>query len=150
VRKATPHTRLIYRHCPRKHHFHGFPIKALTQLVQTLLTVLGSGSQRLLLGSLQPRCYALTSALTVAQVFLEPEGRDTPELYVQGFSTGLPERLQLALLRTLPGAVLLLSCCHSLQAFINVTLFGMRRSGLTSASSRSGAAAEPLTHKTLL
>lgn len=38
-----------------------------------------------------------------AQVFLEPEGRDTPELYVQGFSTGLPERLQLALLRTLPG-----------------------------------------------
>lgn len=38
-----------------------------------------------------------------SQVFLEPEGRDTPELYVQGFSTGLPERLQLALLRTLPG-----------------------------------------------
>jgi tRNA uridine 5-carboxymethylaminomethyl modification enzyme len=37
------------------------------------------------------------------QIFLEPEGRDTPELYVQGFSTGLPEPLQLALLRTLPG-----------------------------------------------
>jgi tRNA uridine 5-carboxymethylaminomethyl modification enzyme len=37
------------------------------------------------------------------QIFLEPEGRSTPELYVQGFSTGLPERLQLALLRTLPG-----------------------------------------------
>ena len=37
------------------------------------------------------------------QIFLEPEGRDTPEIYVQGFSTGLPERLQLALLRTLPG-----------------------------------------------
>ncbi|XP_057419933.1 uncharacterized protein LOC130714082 isoform X3 [Lotus japonicus] len=37
------------------------------------------------------------------QVFLEPEGRDVPELYVQGFSTGLPERLQLPLLRTLPG-----------------------------------------------
>jgi tRNA uridine 5-carboxymethylaminomethyl modification enzyme len=37
------------------------------------------------------------------QIFLEPEGRDTPELYVQGFSTGLPEHLQLALLRTLPG-----------------------------------------------
>ncbi|KAI5384153.1 hypothetical protein KIW84_071239 [Lathyrus oleraceus] len=36
-------------------------------------------------------------------VFLEPEGRDVPELYVQGFSTGLPERLQLPLLRTLPG-----------------------------------------------
>ncbi|WOL12902.1 glucose-inhibited division A family protein [Canna indica] len=37
------------------------------------------------------------------QIFLEPEGRSVPELYVQGFSTGLPERLQLALLRTLPG-----------------------------------------------
>nr|YP_009530625.1 glucose-inhibited division protein A [Paulinella micropora]AXY63314.1 glucose-inhibited division protein A [Paulinella micropora] len=37
------------------------------------------------------------------QIFLEPEGRDTPELYIQGFSTGLPERLQLELLQTLPG-----------------------------------------------
>ncbi|KAK8277914.1 hypothetical protein V6Z12_D09G005300 [Gossypium hirsutum] len=37
------------------------------------------------------------------QIFLEPEGRTVPELYVQGFSTGLPERLQLPLLRTLPG-----------------------------------------------
>lgn len=37
------------------------------------------------------------------QIFLEPEGRTIPELYVQGFSTGLPEKLQLALLRTLPG-----------------------------------------------
>ncbi|MEB3360568.1 MAG: tRNA uridine-5-carboxymethylaminomethyl(34) synthesis enzyme MnmG [Synechococcaceae cyanobacterium] len=37
------------------------------------------------------------------QIFLEPEGRDTPELYIQGFSTGLPEPLQLELLRTLPG-----------------------------------------------
>lgn len=37
------------------------------------------------------------------QIFLEPEGRDTHEIYVQGFSTGLPERLQLELLRTLPG-----------------------------------------------
>ncbi|WP_320673650.1 tRNA uridine-5-carboxymethylaminomethyl(34) synthesis enzyme MnmG [Prochlorococcus sp. MIT 1341] len=37
------------------------------------------------------------------QIFLEPEGLNTPEIYVQGFSTGLPERLQLELLRTLPG-----------------------------------------------
>ncbi|XP_044509778.1 tRNA uridine 5-carboxymethylaminomethyl modification enzyme MnmG-like isoform X1 [Mangifera indica] len=37
------------------------------------------------------------------QIFLEPEGRTVPELYVQGFSTGLPERLQLPLLRSLPG-----------------------------------------------
>lgn len=39
----------------------------------------------------------------VPQVFLEPEGRNTPELYIQGFSTGFPERLQKALLHTLPG-----------------------------------------------
>ncbi|WP_320675801.1 tRNA uridine-5-carboxymethylaminomethyl(34) synthesis enzyme MnmG [Prochlorococcus sp. MIT 1300] len=37
------------------------------------------------------------------QIFLEPEGLETPEIYVQGFSTGLPERLQLEMLRTLPG-----------------------------------------------
>ncbi len=37
------------------------------------------------------------------QIFLEPEGRDTPEIYIQGFSTGLPENIQLELLRTLPG-----------------------------------------------
>lgn len=37
------------------------------------------------------------------QIFLEPEGRNSPEIYVQGFSTGLPEKLQLAMLHTLPG-----------------------------------------------
>ena len=37
------------------------------------------------------------------QIFLEPEGRTVPEVYVQGFSTGLLEPLQLQLLRTLPG-----------------------------------------------
>ncbi|HEY9661586.1 MAG TPA: tRNA uridine-5-carboxymethylaminomethyl(34) synthesis enzyme MnmG [Allocoleopsis sp.] len=37
------------------------------------------------------------------QIFIEPEGRDTPELYIQGFSTGLPENLQLQMLRSLPG-----------------------------------------------
>ena len=37
------------------------------------------------------------------QIFIEPEGRDIPELYIQGFSTGLPEKLQLAMLHSLPG-----------------------------------------------
>ncbi|BAY16542.1 tRNA uridine 5-carboxymethylaminomethyl modification enzyme GidA [Anabaenopsis circularis NIES-21] len=37
------------------------------------------------------------------QIFIEPEGRDIPELYIQGFSTGLPENLQLLMLRSLPG-----------------------------------------------
>jgi tRNA uridine 5-carboxymethylaminomethyl modification enzyme len=37
------------------------------------------------------------------QIFLEPEGRDTAEYYVQGMSTSLPEEVQLAMLRTVPG-----------------------------------------------
>lgn len=37
------------------------------------------------------------------QIFIEPEGRDIPELYIQGFSTGLPESLQILMLRSLPG-----------------------------------------------
>ncbi|WP_030006228.1 tRNA uridine-5-carboxymethylaminomethyl(34) synthesis enzyme MnmG [Picosynechococcus sp. NKBG042902] len=37
------------------------------------------------------------------QIFIEPEGRTIPELYIQGFSTGLPESLQLQMLQSLPG-----------------------------------------------
>lgn len=37
------------------------------------------------------------------QIFIEPEGRDIPELYIQGFSTGLPEAMQVQMLRSLPG-----------------------------------------------
>ena len=37
------------------------------------------------------------------QVFLEPEGLDTTELYVNGLSTSLPPEVQLAFLRTVPG-----------------------------------------------
>jgi tRNA uridine 5-carboxymethylaminomethyl modification enzyme len=37
------------------------------------------------------------------QVFIEPEGRWTNEMYVQGMSTSLPEDVQVAMLRTLPG-----------------------------------------------
>ena len=37
------------------------------------------------------------------QLFLEPEGHDTAELYVNGLSTSLPTAVQLAVLRTIPG-----------------------------------------------
>ena len=37
------------------------------------------------------------------QVFLEPEGLDTSEMYVNGLSTSLPPGIQLAFLRTVPG-----------------------------------------------
>ncbi len=37
------------------------------------------------------------------QVFLEPEGLGTDEIYVQGLSSSLPEDVQLGVLRTVPG-----------------------------------------------
>ena len=37
------------------------------------------------------------------QVFLEPEGLNTREYYVQGLSTSLPEDVQTAMLHTIPG-----------------------------------------------
>jgi tRNA uridine 5-carboxymethylaminomethyl modification enzyme len=36
-------------------------------------------------------------------IFLEPEGRDSDEIYPNGISTSLPEDVQLAFLRTIPG-----------------------------------------------
>ena len=37
------------------------------------------------------------------QLFIEPCGLDTEEMYIQGFSSSLPEDVQLAMLRTVPG-----------------------------------------------
>ena len=37
------------------------------------------------------------------QIFLEPEGRNTKEVYVQGLSTSLPEDVQIRILQTIPG-----------------------------------------------
>lgn len=37
------------------------------------------------------------------QIFLEPEGLDTFEWYVQGMSTGMPERIQWEMYHTVPG-----------------------------------------------
>jgi len=37
------------------------------------------------------------------QIFLEPEGRNTEEMYVQGLSTSMPEEVQLSMLRSLAG-----------------------------------------------
>ena len=37
------------------------------------------------------------------QLFIEPCGRDTEEMYVQGLSSSLPEDVQMEMLRTIPG-----------------------------------------------
>ncbi len=37
------------------------------------------------------------------QLFIEPVGRDTEEMYVQGMSSSLPEDVQIAMYRTIPG-----------------------------------------------
>ena len=37
------------------------------------------------------------------QLFIEPEGLETEEMYVQGLSSSLPEEIQLEFLRTIPG-----------------------------------------------
>ena len=37
------------------------------------------------------------------QIFLEPEGMDSPEIYVNGFSMSLPRQIQPELVRSLPG-----------------------------------------------
>ncbi len=37
------------------------------------------------------------------QLFLEPEGMNTNEIYINGFSSSLPEDVQLEMIRTLPG-----------------------------------------------
>ncbi len=37
------------------------------------------------------------------QIFIEPTGRDTEELYVQGMSSSMPEEVQLAMLRSVAG-----------------------------------------------
>lgn len=37
------------------------------------------------------------------QIFIEPMGRETSEMYLQGFSTSLPEEVQIKMVRSLPG-----------------------------------------------
>lgn len=37
------------------------------------------------------------------QLFIEPEGRDTDEMYVQGMNTSLPEDVQIQVLKSIPG-----------------------------------------------
>jgi len=81
------------------------------------------------------------------QVFLEPEGRNTAEYYVQGLSTSLPEDVQLKILRTIPGLerVMMMrpgyaieyDCLNPLQ--LSLTLEAKEVGGLFSAGQINGS-----------
>ncbi|MCL1999347.1 MAG: tRNA uridine-5-carboxymethylaminomethyl(34) synthesis enzyme MnmG [Turicibacter sp.] len=45
------------------------------------------------------------------QIFIEPEGLNTSEMYIQGMSTSMPEDVQTAMYRTIPG----LENCHIMR-----------------------------------
>ncbi len=59
------------------------------------------------------------------QLFIEPMGEDTEEMYIQGFSSSLPEDVQIEMLHTLPGLenaqvtrnayAIEYDCCNPLQ-----------------------------------
>lgn len=81
------------------------------------------------------------------QVFLEPEGEDTTELYVQGMSSSLPEDVQRDMLRTIPGMencqimrtgyAIEYDCINPLQ--LKTTLEFKHISGLFSAGQFNGS-----------
>ncbi len=80
------------------------------------------------------------------QLFIEPMGEDTEEMYIQGFSSSLPEEVQLEMLKTLPGLenaqvtrnayAIEYDCCNPLQ--LDATLEFKKISGLYGAGQFNG------------
>ncbi len=80
------------------------------------------------------------------QLFIEPMGDDTEEMYIQGFSSSLPEEVQLEMLKTLPGLenakvtrnayAIEYDCCNPLQ--LDATLEFKNISGLYGAGQFNG------------
>ena len=81
------------------------------------------------------------------QVFIEPCGANTEEMYLQGLSSSLPEDVQLALLRTIPGLehvqvmrpayAIEYDCCDPLQ--LDATLEFLDLPGLYGAGQFNGS-----------
>ena len=80
------------------------------------------------------------------QLFIEPMGDDTEEMYIQGFSSSLPEDVQLEMLKTLPGLenaqvtrnayAIEYDCCNPLQ--LSATLEFKNIGGLYGAGQFNG------------
>ena len=80
------------------------------------------------------------------QLFIEPMGDDTEEMYIQGFSSSLPEEVQLEMLKTLPGLenakvtrnayAIEYDCCNPLQ--LDATLEFKNIPGLYGAGQFNG------------
>lgn len=80
------------------------------------------------------------------QLFIEPMGMHTEEMYIQGFSSSLPEDVQIAMLHTLPGLenaqvtrnayAIEYDCCNPLQ--LKATLEFKNISGLFGAGQFNG------------
>lgn len=81
------------------------------------------------------------------QLFIEPEGAETVEMYVQGMSTSMPEDVQVAFMRTIPGMenveimrpayAIEYDCVDPLQ--LNLSLEFKHISGLFSAGQFNGS-----------
>lgn len=80
------------------------------------------------------------------QLFIEPMGTETEEMYIQGFSSSLPEDVQIEMLHSLPGLehaqvtrnayAIEYDCCNPLQ--LNATLEFKKIGGLYGAGQFNG------------
>lgn len=81
------------------------------------------------------------------QVFIEPMGLNTKEMYVQGMSSSLPEDVQIAMLRTIPGLenVQIMRTAYAIEydcinpTQLNMTLEFKQISGLYGAGQFNGS-----------
>ena len=86
-------------------------------------------------------------------LFLEPEGWDTEEIYINGLSTSLPEDVQRAILREIPGLDAARRCCAPATRSSTTSRFPIscssrsQRATFPASSSRDRSTARPATRR---